>query len=193
MNILVNSTAVALWYEIIHEAEKSCAITLNKEIESYLVFLMMRYLTQPEVVKHIMAHEFLAGMQSSAAQRQLALQGVGDKCLLFAGLFPNLAEKRLVKISYFVQLGQSAYNVLARSRHDIYALLGKQFVTLMDILQSVRQHTYGCPDLLPLQAYDLWNETGSRRAFSILKQYTSATPLKSPVTEMNEQLFIKKD
>ncbi len=177
MNILVNSTSVASWHEIIHEAEASCAIVLDEEVEAYLVFLLMRYLTKPEIAKQVIAEEFLAGLQLTARQREIALRGVGDKCLLFSGLFPNRAEKRLVKISYYVNIGQSAYGTLAKTHHDLYGSLAKQFVTLMDVLQSVRYHSSEFPDLLPLQAYDLWNETGSKRALTILKQYTHATPL----------------
>ena len=148
MNILVNSTSVASWHEIIHEAEVSCATTLNEEVEAYLVFLLIRYLTKPEIVKQVIANEFLAGLQLTAAQRELALRGVGDKCLLFSGLFPKIAEKRLVKISYFVNMGQSAYGTLARTHHDLYASLAKQFVTLMDVLASVRRHTSDFPGFI---------------------------------------------
>jgi hypothetical protein len=109
--------------------------------------------------------------------------------LLFSGLFPKIAEKRLVKISYFVNMGQSAYGTLARTHHDLYASLAKQFVTLMDVLQSVRRHTSDFPDLLPLQAYDLWNETGSKRALRILKQYTQATPVTMKICDSKSQLF----
>lgn len=192
MNILVNSSSIASWHEIIHEAEASCAIALNEEVEAYLVFLIMRYLRKPEVAKQIIAHEFLAGMQLSAAQRELVLQGVGDKCLLFSGLFPKLAERRLVKISYFVNLGQSAYGTLAKTQHDLYASLARQFVTLMDVLQSVRQYTRNFPDLLPLQAYDLWNETGSKRALTVLKQYTQGTPMNSKIDNTADYLFKMK-
>ncbi len=185
MNILTNFTPAALWRDMIHEAEASCAIELNEEVEAYLVFLVMRYLAKPEVVKQIIAYEFLAGMHLSAMQRELALQGVGDKCLLLSGLFPKIAEKRLVKISYFVNLGQSAYGILAKTRHDLYSLLAKQFVNLMDVLQSMSQHV----DLLPLQAYDLWNETGSKRALAALRQYTNAMPVNSQPHDPGKRLF----
>ncbi len=189
MNILVNSTSVASWYEIIHEAEVSCATVLNEELEAYLVFLLMRYLTKPEIAKQVIAEEFMAGLQLTTSQRELVLRGVGDKCLLFSGLFPKMAESRLVKISYFVNIGQSAYGTLAKTHHDLYGSLAKEFVTLMDVLQSIRHHTSEFPDLLPLQAYDLWNETGSRRALSILKQYTHAMPVSTKTCEIGKKLF----
>ncbi len=177
MKILVNSTPTALWYDIIHEAEQHCAVCLKEDIESYLVFLLMRYTNQPQLTHRIIATEFLQGARLSPQQRLVALQDVGDKCLLFTGLFPRLAEKRLVKISYFVNIGKTAYEAISYSTNDLYCLLGKQFVPLMDVLQAIRQYSKKCPDLLPLQAYDLWNETGSQRALSVLKTYTQAMPL----------------
>jgi hypothetical protein len=178
MDLLLNSTPVALWHRIIHDAETSCDINLNEELEAYLVFLLVRYTTKPEIIKQIMASEFLNSFKLSPKQRGQALQEVGDKCLLFSGLFPSLSEKRFVKIGYFVNLGQSAYAAVSSTHNDLYYSLAHQFVPLMDILQSVRLYSKKCLDLLPLQAYELWNETGSQRALNVLKQYTSCVPLK---------------
>lgn len=172
MNILTNSTSTALWHEIIHEAEATCRITLEEDLESYLVFLLMRYTNKPELLKQILALEFLEGVNSAPTKQRLTLQEVGDKCLLFAGLYPKIADKKLVKISYFVNLGQACYVQISQKSNDLYEGLGKQFVSLMDVLQSIRQYTKQCPDLLPIQAYELWSDTGSHRALSILKQYT---------------------
>ena len=177
MKLLLNSTPIALWYEIIHEAKIMCSIPLKDDLESYLVFLMERYTKKPEMAKQVMAHQFLEGMKANFFKRQQTLQAVGDQCLLFAGLFPQQANKRLVKISYFVHLGQSAYANISRTHNDIYGLLAGHFVALMDVLQSVRCYAKDCPDLMPLDAYELWTETGSKRALSILKQYTQATPV----------------
>src|SRR5690242_4279366 len=125
MKLLVNSTSISLWHQIIHEAEVACATHLKEELESYLVFLMMRYTTRPEIAKHVMASDFLRGVELLPHQRQVVLQEVGDKCLLFSGLFPDMAEKRMVKVSYFVNLGQSSYANLSKSSNDLYALLAK--------------------------------------------------------------------
>ena len=177
MTIILNSTPTALWYDIIHDAEATCAITLKQELESYLVLLLTRYTNQPDVVKSIMATEFLAGVKLTHKQREAALHEVGDKCLIITGLFPKMAEKRLVKISYFVNIGRTAYSTVSQNNTDLYSSLARHFVPLMDILQSIRRYAKEYPDLLPLQAYELWNETGSQRALNVLKQYTAAVPV----------------
>jgi hypothetical protein len=183
MQILHNSTTTALWHDIIHEAENQCDIHLKEDLESYLVFLMVRFTSQPQMVNDIMAQEFLSGMSLKPSQRQQKLQQVGDKCLIFTGLFPKIAEKRLVQLSYFVKLGQSSYATISRSHNDLYQGLAKQFVSLMDVLQSLRQYSSKYPDLLPLEAYELWSETGSQRALKILRQYSSGMPISMGITQ----------
>jgi len=173
MKILFNDNPLALWYDVIYEAEKTSAISLKTDLESYLVFLLARYANKPEIVQRIMATEFLQGLKLKPSQRQLAFQAVGDNCLIYSGLFPKLSEKRQVKISYFINIGQNAYRSISQTKTDIYGLLSAQFVALMDVLQSIRCYSHEFPDLLPLEAYDLWDETGSKRALHVLQQYTS--------------------
>ena len=180
MKLLVNSTLTGLWHGIIHEAEAACTIFLKEELEAYLVFLLARYVNKPEMVKQIIANEFMEGLKHNRHhQRTLAMQEVGDKCLLFSGLFPQIAEKRLVKISYFVNMGQASYESISHNSTDLYGMLARQFVPLMDILQSIRRYTKEMPDLLPLQAYDLWTEGGSARAFQVLNQNSLSIPVRT--------------
>jgi hypothetical protein len=77
-------------------------------------------------------------------------------------------------------MGQTAYDRISKKRSDIYYSLARQFVELMDVLQSLRIYSTQHPDLLPIEAYDLWNETGSQRALSVLQQYTDCTPIRLP-------------
>jgi len=172
MSIITQASPSALWLQIVHDAEAACALSLEPDLESYLVFLLMRYMRQPDFATKAIAETFLSGINFPPAKRDLALQAVGDQCLLLAGLYPNIAQKRLVTISYFVKIGQSAYLFVSKENNDVYAHLGSQFVSLMDVLLAIR------PDnsLLPLDVYQLWSETGSQRAFSLLKSYSNALP-----------------
>jgi len=177
MKLLVSATPVSLWQEVIHEAEATCDITLQDELEAYLTLLLVRYTTKSDISQNLMAPKFLQGIECNKKERELALQSVGDNCLIFSGFFPGIAEKRLVKISYFTNMGRTAYATISEKQSDIYSSLSEHFISLMDVLQSVRIYSHQYPDLLPIQAYDLWNETGSQRALKVLKQYTNATPL----------------
>lgn len=177
MTIVTYPSDTAVWYDIVHEAEKSCTTMLQQELESYLVFLLIRYTRRADLAAQVMATAFLKGLHAPPMQRIEALRTVGDQCLLLSGLYPKVAQKRHVRIGYFVGLGRSAYSASSSIHNDLYAQLGAQFVAMMDILQSIRKTDSAYPDLMPLEAWELWSETGSRRAFEMMSQYTDATPV----------------
>ncbi len=166
-----NSTAQ--WHALVNDAQVACQCQLEEEAESYLVFLLMRYLTRPEFVSKIIALDYLKGSLSQGQLKFDRLREVGDQCLLFSGLFPHQAQKRQVKISYFVKIGQSAYHnlasVVSTENAQLYHSLAYSFVSLMDILHSIREMNRTQPLLQPLIAMELWRETGSKKAFQTVK------------------------
>lgn len=174
MSLLIANTDLVLWQDLVKKAEESCHINLEKNLEAYLVSLLIRYVDKPQVVKQLFAKAFLQALALERHARDHALREIGDKCLIYSGLFPKSAHKKQVTISYFVHLGQSAYAHVSKAASDIYQLLASQFVILMDILQSIRAQ----PDMLPLEAYEQWTEVGSRRALHILQTYTKGGPIK---------------
>ena len=182
--LFIHTSATAEWLSLVNEAESAAELHLDEEMQSYLVFLLMRFTERPELAAGILAVEYLESMQSPGRIGRDQLRNVGDKCLLYSGLFPERAERRRVKISYFVDLGRSAYRQLSdRMEHGaaaMYHQLADAFVSLMDILQTMR--TLGNPDrqLGPFHAFELWRDTGSRAALATLRKNTLATPLVIP-------------
>lgn len=174
MQLMTGKSPLALWQDVVKLAENRCSIKLQVELEAYLVSLLIRYSDKPEVAQQVFATTFLEAMQAKERQRNFSLQNVGDQCLLFAGLFPRAAQRKQVKINYFVDLGRSAYANISQTANDLYWSLAIQFVALMDVLQSIRCD----PDLLPLEAYEQWNDLDSQRALQILKEYAHGIPLK---------------
>jgi hypothetical protein len=177
--LILEPTATAQWHSLVSEAEQRHDVTLAHDLESYLVFLLMRFTSQPQMAASILALDFLEGVEKTGQKRQEALQELGDKCLLFAGLFPGQAEQKHVNISYFVFLGQSAYGTLANNMPQqsaiLYTELVKNFVKLMDLMQTIRVDK--ASELTPLQAYELWTETASQCANKALSKYTQGLVL----------------
>ena len=134
-------TALAEWHGIVAEAEFHTATQLPTEIENYLVCLLMRFTERPELAKSVVALDFLDALQSSGRIQTLQLRDVGDKCLLFSGLFPGVAARRRVAIEYFIDLGRSAYHTIAneRSVNEIYSDLSTWFFDLRLVLEGLRQ------------------------------------------------------
>ncbi|MEO5703117.1 MAG: hypothetical protein ABIQ54_04455 [Gammaproteobacteria bacterium] len=178
---VTHSTATAQWQALVAEAESAASCPLVEELESYLVFLLMRFSRKPEMASNIIALDYLSGMLASGQVKQGRLRDVGDQCLLYSGLFPQQAERRHVRVSYFVNVGRSAYRQLsmglANSYTDLYAHLSQDFVALMDVLHAIRRMGSPLPCLAPLPAYELWNDTGSRQASEALRRITNAQPV----------------
>ncbi len=175
MSLLIANTELVLWQDLVKMAEENCQVRLEIELESYLISLLIRYTNQPSLANQLFVKDFLQTVELDASYvRDNALRDIGDKCLIYSGLFPKAAAKKQVNISYFVQLGQSSYAHISKAATTIYRLLADQFVVLMDILQSIRPGF----DLLPLEAYDQWQAVGSQRALRILRAYTKSIPLK---------------
>lgn len=173
--LILEPTITSQWHSLILEAEQLCSLHLTEDLESYLVFLLSRFVNQPQLANSILGVDFLESLHKAGRVQQEHLREVGDKCLLFAGLFPNNAVKKHVKISYFVDLGKNAYGTLADlSREQIaelYAALQGDFVSLMDVLQATREVAGQSPQLLPLEAIELWQATGSQHALKIARDY----------------------
>lgn len=178
--LILEPTAVAQWQALLQEAQNACDRTIDETLESYLVFLLMRFADRPHCTARIMAQDYLASQHLSGVHRIDRLREVGDHCLLFSGLFPQLAERRLVRISYFVNIGRNSYHqlsaVLDRGMSSVYGHLSEAFIVLMDILQAMRE-LGGETLLTPIQAMELWQETGSRRCYRQVCRDGHATPV----------------
>lgn len=186
MSLILGPTSMAQWQSLILEAEQACSVNLSEETESYLVFLLMRFIEKPDIASSILGLEFLEGAQDLSRAREEKLRDVGDKCLLYSGLFPGRAERRRVSISYFVNLGQAAYHTLSDHSSRLAALyyaLCEKFVAMMEVLQTTRELADEKPALSALQAYSLWEEVGSQHALADLRRYTQAMVLSFPTKQ----------
>ena len=172
---------VAQWQKLVSDAETLNGVKLNEELESYLVFTLMRFTQRPEMVARVMALDYLDAMLQAGSISHEQMRDVGDQCLLLAGLFPQRAQKRRVKVSYYVDLGRSAYRHISESLANmatLYAHLATEFIPAMDTLQAIRV-LGGQQALDPLMAFELWQDTGSVQARSCISEATDAVPIVS--------------
>lgn len=173
-SLILQPTLTAEWQTLVAKAQQDIDINLGEELESYLVFMLMRFVSKPEVAKSVLGAELLASFAADDSQQRCQLQDVGDKCLLYSGLFPGRAEKRRVKISYFVQVGRTAYQTLSDLHNNelvqLFNSLCNDFVAIMDVMQAMRDDEHGPLALTPLQASEIWQDIGGRYAKKVLKQ-----------------------
>lgn len=178
-------TAMEEWYELVRQAESSSGLIVGKELEYYLVNLLLRFMNKPELANTVLGLEYLLAEQEEGFGRWEALRNVGDECLLYSGLYPARVQKRRCSVSYYVKLGQRSYSSAAkqlRKESELSVLLdqvGSSFVRLMDVLQSIRAMEDSEQQLSLIQAVDLWHDTGSEIARKIISQHTKGFLVKS--------------
>lgn len=140
--LILHPTDISQWHALVNEAQAATRLILNESTESYLVFLLMRFSQVSTLTESIVALDFLESMHKPRPLQMQLMRDVGDKSLLFCGLFPGIAERRHVSLNYFFELGQAAYLTLGeleeKESAELYFQLSKQFATLQHILQSMR-------------------------------------------------------
>lgn len=156
---LASGSPTQLWHDLIREGEQRAHARLPEDAESYLVFTLMRHYRDAPLGHRIMALELLGALLKDGKQREQELRDVGDRCLLIAGLYPELARKRRVSLDYFIQLGQGAYDQLGRELRaalsTLYAHMAARFAELVRVLLAVRQLSGEWQGLDPLQHHEL--------------------------------------
>ena len=164
---ILDSSELSQWHTLVREAEHDLGCQLDEAMQSYLVFTLMRFTKNQQLNAHALAIDYLNAHHLPDSLRSEQLRNIGDQCLLVTGLFPQSAEKRQVGVSYYVDLGRSAYHhistVTQQGMAELYQQLAERFVLLMDLLQTIRQ--YSMPALQPIAAMELWQQTGSQTAF----------------------------
>jgi hypothetical protein len=157
--ILTGNSSTQLWHELVREAAQGAHARLSEDLESYLVFTLMRHLGDAPLGQRIMALELLEALLKDGRQREQELRDVGDRCLLIAGLYPQLARRRHVPLRYFLDLGRGAYDQLGcelrAALAALYAQLARAFADLVRVLLEVRRLSGTWPGLDPIDRHDL--------------------------------------
>ncbi len=120
-----------------------------------------------------------AAAAESRDLRSTSLQRIGDVALFTAGFFADSLAYRPVDIDYYVSMGGSAYGSLSdeikgttrgMALVDVFRELAGKFLSLVDVLNEVRDGARLSADVDVLRTYEVWRKTGSRRAAAILEQ-----------------------
>jgi hypothetical protein len=128
---------LALWHDLVRDGEQHAGLALGETVQSYLVFVLMRYLRDQALAAHVLALDWLAAAEHTGRARADALRDVGDRCLLIAGRFPALAQRRRVSAGYFATLGCGAYHGVAESARDGHAALFAELARAFDAMVRV--------------------------------------------------------
>jgi len=126
-------------YDIIRRAENELTVTLEHNIEAYLVHLFAHYLDKPTVNTDPVGIKLLASNTLPVPQRKQVLKEVGDECLMVHSM--EWGKHRWPSDTYYADLGQMAYvnrAFIVRPPEDIFDDLAVSFQTATQILRKCR-------------------------------------------------------
>ena len=93
-------------YDVIKRAENMLAMTINENIEAYLVQLFAHYMDKPKVNTEPVCIKLLESIAKPVSQRAPILKEVGDECLLIHSM--EWGKSRWPTTHYYEEMGQSA-------------------------------------------------------------------------------------
>ena len=179
--IVQHESAKAQWHTLVGDAIESSNHTLDDELKNYLILALLRLTHKTNLVDTQVAMEYLTAVGENRFRQVTQLRELGDTCLLLSGLFPQRAQKKLVGIGYYVNMGRSSYiqisHVSQRSLAHLYQKLAEGFVILTDILHAMRELN-GIPVMNEVEKYKFWSDFESDYARKSLVRFYGVVPFR---------------
>lgn len=106
-----------------------------------------------------------AAESSSAHERRLLLQRLGDVAIVVSGLFSGALNRKAVSVDYYMSMGEAAYSTLAgepthssrgRSLQGVFEALANDFSDYVVAISEVPVRADEPKDLMPL--IDEWHD-----------------------------------
>lgn len=174
MDMIDNTLAdLAPWRAMLTKAQFIAKVELVRDVEEYLVGMLFRARELPEDF----AEHMVENGGSDKIDSLEDLRTIGDQCLICAGLFPELALRRGVPITYFVKVSRAAYEEYGQiMASDLFPLLAAHLVDIVGVLQTAREIDNNGRCMDAINAHQLWQDTGSVHAWQTLQRFTDAIP-----------------
>lgn len=170
----LHTTDTVSWHVLLNQAQASARCVLDPELESYLVVTLVSHARAQQDRQRIPLLRVGLGPRVPGEE----LRRTGDHCLVSAGFFPEPRLSGGLAPAELVNLGRDAYRLLGQDgARPLFQALSDEFVNLVDVLQAMRRLERGGPSLEPMDAYDLWRDTGSRQALEVLARYSRGFPV----------------
>lgn len=142
MSLILHPTSLCQWHSLLNDAQSALHIYLDESAESYLVFLLMRHMMNASLSESFLGMDLLQALSMEAHVQKEKLQAVGDKSLLYCGLFPELAKRRRVSHQYYADIGKTAYRLLHESQNKetaFFLRLSEEFMLFAKLIEYCRQ------------------------------------------------------
>ncbi|MEI6810825.1 MAG: hypothetical protein WCK60_02095 [Candidatus Nomurabacteria bacterium] len=151
----IANTQTELWVNLLKEAENRAQTKLTENQESYMVFMLMRFIARCELLSTTLALQYLESMLEKRRVKEVMLADTADTSLLFAGLFPERSKKLNVSSAYFMNISRSCFLGLAdlceNMKHvgeaTLYREIGTNIEKLTHVLYCTRVEHKANPEI----------------------------------------------
>ena len=127
---------------------------LSNSLKSYLIKLLCCYINSEQLFERkegeIRSHEkmlvewYKKSQQSNKQEKLHLFKKMGDFSLYLSGFFREAIKKKLVHLSYYEDMGRSAYHYVSQSyppKFNVFQELSKEFTSLSEILFSLQKQS----------------------------------------------------
>ena len=159
--------------ELVESAVSRQQIRANELTTYYLVDLLCRFMRPDQRIPYSvdpgepLALRLRRALDSGGLEQRARLRSLGDFSLFMSGFFPDSFRRRAVDVDYYVSMGEYAYGSLGRREADafgeVFSELARKFVSYMDVLADVSEHSGVRSSTDVLRLYEKWLRTGSPR------------------------------
>ena len=141
--------------EFIHKELELTSSSLSFHVKNYLTELLHLYISsdqffekkagQTKPYESTLAELYKKSQTFKKPQEKLYLfKRMGDLSLYISGFFRSAVKRKLVHISYYEQMGQTAYHLVSSaygSQPNVFKELSHQFKNLSQILFSIQKRS----------------------------------------------------
>ncbi|MBL7544650.1 MAG: hypothetical protein JNL11_12610 [Bdellovibrionaceae bacterium] len=180
INILVSSKDY--FSQVLDDAFYARKIKAENDVRGYLVQVLEHYLDAQNLFDKekvdeagrrkptTLAELYLTAASADFNQRIELLKRLGDKSLYISGFFGDSLQRKVIDIEYYVNMGGSAYNILAKTvdkndpQKNVFETISRRFVDFVEALSYISQNVMISNNQSLLRLYDRYLQTGSTLA-----------------------------
>ena len=164
------------FYDVVGDAMKSRGFMASPHATEYIVNLLLSYMNTEKLfdetnesgrkTRSTLAELYLRAMNSEPNVRIDLLKKLGDTSLYISGFFAESLTRKIVNVDYYVNMGETAFDSLAKSVEEeafchLYQDFSRKFVKYMDILAHIAQQANIQSTKNLFQVFETYQKTGS--------------------------------
>ena len=155
----------SLFGELVSAASSELGQHPSRRATSYLVGLLdARVRQERRSAPETLAECLIEAMGTDGAQGLSRLRALGDRALFDAGFFGDSLRGRAVGVSYYSQIGSTAYRQVSTGTGSVvFHELARGFPDFVELLAEVGERARGRKAVDLLRLYDRYRETRDER------------------------------